>query len=310
MLISVSIVRGKDACIQYGIIVAKDITYQKALEHELKIQQANLISFDRKRTLNEMAVGLVHELGQPVTALTLQVDQLVKSLEENDKLLNPIQTQIDEMGNQLGKISGFIGRLRGYAQSVERVNRSSVDINCAVDAAIAMVEYKYKEAGIELIVEKASALPKVTAHQPELEQVLVNLLNNAREAYDSQDTNVRENPKQVRLVTTSESDKFLVICIYDLAGGIPLTLHKRIFDPFYSTKDAEMHTGTGLFTARNNINSLGGDISVQRFQDVGSLFVIRIPFPEQEERKQLINLIEMLHHPYLINHMSKQLQKN
>jgi len=205
------------------------------------------------------------------------------------------------MKSQLVKVSGFVERLRNYARSIDTVNQNSVDVNRVVDAAVAMVEYRYRDAGIELIVEKADPLAKVTANQPELEHALVNVLNNAREAYEEAGKLNDSVPKKVRLVTSTDEHNSIVICVYDQAGGISTSLQKRIFEPYFYTRDSAKHTGIGLSAARSSINSLGGDISVQTIKESGSLFIIRIPITEIEERKQLINLIEMLHQPYKIN---------
>lgn len=306
VLISLSLVRGKDGAIQYGILMAKDISYRKYLERELQLQQTFLISYDRMRTLNEMSIGLVHELGQPVTTLMLQIDQLMGSLSRSAEISDPVNAQFAGMKDQMTKISGFVERLRNYAQSVGNAKHSPMDMNTVVDAAVAMVEYKYRDARVDLIVEKSPDLPDVTANRPELEHVLVSLLNNARESYVENQDAAHEGPRQVRISTSIEGNNSIAVCIYDHAGGIPQNLSRRIFEPYFTTRDSELHTGTGLSTARSIVNSLGGDISMQPLADTGSVFIIRIPLTEMEERKQLIGLIEMLHNPHTINPESKR----
>ncbi len=285
VLINFSVIPDGTGQVNYIIVTAKEIGYRKSLEKELKNRQALSVSFDRLKALGEMSVGLVHTLGQPVTSMELRLDY-VSNLTDVSK----IQTQIAELRKDIGKVSGIVEKVRSYAQVMAHKENRSIDINKALQEVLLILEYDLRAAGVTVEQKLTDDLPPIEANEPELEQVFMNILTNAEQAFKVNDI---DQHRVVTISTTSEENKWLQIAIEDNAGGISESVAASIFEPFFSTWDKRQHAGTGLSVARSILSSLGGDINYEGL-DKGSSFILRIPIVQQEERTQLFNLIELL----------------
>lgn len=285
ILINFSIIPDGSGELNYIIVTAKEIAYRKSLEKELKSRQALSVSFDRLKALGEMSVGLVHTLGQPVTSMELRIDHM-SNLQDIDK----IQLQVAELQKDISKISGIVEKVRSYAQVMADKQNKALDINKTLASVMQILEYDIRAAQIVVDLDLTENLPPVEANEPELEQVFMNLLTNAQQAFE---VNGITQERQVHIRTISVENKWIQVSIEDNAGGIPELIVPHIFEPFFSTWEKGRHAGTGLSVARSILTSLGGDVSCHRVK-AGSNFELRIPIAQREERTQLFNLIELL----------------
>ncbi len=285
VLINFSIIPDANGKLNYIIVTAKEIAYRKSLEKELKNRQALSVSFDRLKALGEMSVGLVHTLGQPVTSIELRLDYLSQL-----KDLDTIQNQVTELRKDIGKLSGIVEKVRSYAQVMADKQNTSININKTLQSILQILEYDIRAAQIVIDLDMADELPPIEANAPELEQVFINLLTNAEQAFE---VNGIDTNRSVRIATNSVDNKWIKVSIQDNAGGIPEKTVPEIFEPFFSTWDKGRHAGTGLSVARSILTSLGGDINYMPIEG-GSSFEMRIPIAQTEERAQLFNLIELL----------------
>ncbi len=285
VLLNVSSIPDSKGEPKYYIVTAKEITYQKTLENELRGRQALSSSYDRLKALGEMSVGLVHSLGQPVTSLGLRLDQMSKL-----KSSGVVQKHVNELRKDVNRISGTINKIRNYALAMSEKQKSSVDLNQILRSALQILEYEYSGVGINVVVNYCDDLPHIDANEPELEQALINILMNAAHAF--RENNISGN-REVTISSEAVENKWVSIQISDNAGGIPNSIVPKIFEPFFTTWDRDHHSGTGLSVSRNLLTSLGGDLIFKPQRD-GSRFVVRIPISQSEERTQLVNLIELL----------------
>jgi len=155
-----------------------------------------------------------------------------------------------------------------------------------------------EERGIKLTINKGKSIPYVVENAISIEQVLVNLLTNARDAFDEFEKNDRypeDLQKEIIIKTKSIGKKWVEINIIDNAGGIDEQVIERIFEPFFTTKESGHNTGVGLTISKSIITLMGGDINVKVKNGKGSTFTIRIPISRKDERDQLLTLIEMVH---------------
>jgi len=285
ILINFSVIPDAMGKLNYIIVTAKEIAYRKSLEKELKNHQALSVSYDRLKTLGEMSVGLVHTLGQPVTSIELRLEHM-SQIKDPDKL----QLQITELRKDIGRISGIVEKVRSYAQVMTQKQNQQIDINQTLKSVLQILEYDIRAAKIEVELDLADHFPLIEGNEPELEQVFMNLLTNSEQAFQVQGTAAT---RRINITTRAKTDKWIEISIEDNAGGIDESVSPHIFESFFSTWDKDKHAGTGLSVARSILSSLGGDLSFCPIA-AGSLFELRIPIIQTEERTQLINLIELL----------------
>lgn len=289
-LLNFSVIPNLNGSPEYLIITIKELSYHKALEREVKQQQALSVSHDRLRALGEMSVGLAHELGQPLAAVELLLECMQRMLPAEETESEDMRAQIKKIQAEMARVTGIVNRIRSFAQHNSDLRPKVVNINEAIYSAFKLLEYEFSDVGVHVELDLEEKLPPISTTQPLLEQVIVNLLINTMDAYALSE-------RQRRLVTVRSSqvrERWLEIRVEDEAGGIDPSIAKRVFEPFFSTRDPDEHSGTGLSVARNIVQSLGGDLSLE-VRDSGSSFRIRIPIPAHEERTQLYNLIELLH---------------
>ncbi len=279
--------------IRYIVATARDISNRQTLEKELRLQQAMSVSHDRLRALGELAVGLVHELTQPLLALKLRVEML----SEKDELkTEPFQETVPEMLGLVDRMTSTIQTIRSFASQAEDQTISMININECLDKALSLVNYEFVKRNISVEINKGSNLPYFVGNSLLVQQVFVNILTNARDAFDmpvTDDENVDEKPEIV-LETRSHEGKWLEISFKDNAGGIEPHNVNRVFEPFFTTRRPDQNSGVGLSFAKSIITSLGGDIRLKVDEGKGSTFTVRIPVVLEEESDQLRNLIEML----------------
>ncbi len=285
VLINFSVIPDATGQLNYIIVTAKEIGYRRSLEKELRNRQALSVSFDRLKSLGEMSVGLVHTLGQPVTSMGLRLDYMSRM-----NNLDHIQGQVSELRTDLAQLSRIVDKVRSYAQSMANKQNKPIEINRAIHSVLSVLEYDLKAAGVSIHLDLAESMPLIAANEPELEQVIMNLLANASQAFISNETGGDRN---VTVTTKAVQNKWIQVGILDNAGGIPETVAPQIFEPFFSTWEETRHAGTGLSVARSIVSSLGGDLNYRPGEE-GSNFEFRIPIIAQEERTQLFNLIELL----------------
>ncbi|NOZ08278.1 MAG: PAS domain-containing protein [FCB group bacterium] len=297
VILNFNIIPHGDDEIGYFIVTAKDISSRQYIEKELKEQQALSVSAERLRALGELSVGLVHELSQPLAAMKLRVGYLKSVIRKRAGDNRDLEKSFQEMSELIDRMSLTIHNTRAFANQTETTSASILNINDCVENAFNLVKYEIRKRNIKVNFQKGQELPAIYGNPILIEQVLVNLLTNARDAFDHRSKltpGVEIEPPQITIVTRDADQKWVEIEVEDNAGGITPEILGKIFNPFFTTKRPEVHSGVGLTISKRIINSFGGDLAVSVRPGTGSIFKVRIPVSEKEESKQLFNLIEML----------------
>ncbi len=283
--------------IGYFIVTAKDISSRQYIEKEIKEQQAISVSAERLRALGELSVGLVHEISQPLAALKLRLGYLKSCVKKKGPEPHILDKSIEEMSELVDRMALTIHNTRSFANQAETTSTSIVYVNDCFEKAFSLVNYEIKKGNISVSTEMGKDLPIIYANPILIEQVLVNLLTNAKDAFIQRDGDQGLEDEELREISIRTMDvdgKWIVIEVEDNAGGIEKGNIGKIFNPFFTTKRPEVHSGVGLNISKKIINSFGGDIGVTVRPGMGCIFTVRIPVTEKEESKQLFNLIEML----------------
>ena len=150
-----------------------------------------------------------------------------------------------------------------------------VQLNEMIEEIVALSSQRAKYSNVTINTDIQKDLPNVRVSQTELQQVLLNLVNNAVDAME-------KTGGTLNISSRSEGDHVLVK-VADDGPGIPEANIKRIFDPFFTTKPVGKGTGLGLSICYGIIKKLGGEIIVHSVMDVGTTFDVKIPLPVDEE---------------------------
>lgn len=233
------------------------------------------IAAGRLATLGEMATGLAHELSQPLTSMSMAAENAIRSL-RRDKTEGVIE-RLERVPVQAQRALVIIDHLRLFGRQ-ETDGRTPLRLDTVLEGAMVLVEGALRNAAIELTLDIPSDLPLVMGNQVLLEQVVMNLLLNARDALAGQ----RERPRAVR-ITVGRFEGRVELRLADTGPGIPEAVLPRLFEPFFTTKPAGEGTGLGLSICHGIIQSLGGTITAGNTGN-GAVFTITLPAVPHDAR--------------------------
>ncbi len=229
--------------------------------------QQQIVRAERLATLGELAAGVVHELNNPLTSITVYAEYLVRKLESQGTDSADIE-KLRRIGASAQRILRFSRDLVQYARPSGK-QTESVDLAGVVRQSVSICEHLVERGGVSLGVEVDPELPVVQAVGGQLEQVLINLITNAVHAV--------ENGGKVVVRATTDGPGSVLIEVSDSGPGVPEADRDRIFEPFFTTKPDGKGTGLGLPIVRNIVDQHRGQISVTRSDLGGAAFRVVIP---------------------------------
>jgi PAS domain S-box-containing protein len=228
--------------------------------------QAKAEATGRLAVLGEMATGLAHELNQPLAVMALAAENATRLLArpDPDSARRAIE-RLDRIGVQARRAREIVDHLRIFGR-VEDGDAAVVALRDAVEGSLLLCGGLLRSAGIEVVTRLPVDLPPVVARAVPLEQTIVNLLMNARDAIVSTGRGLG----RIELTATTDRQE-VVLRVVDDGIGVPEAVLLRVFEPFFTTKEPGKGTGLGLSLAHATMRSFGGRIAV-RNGDVGAVF--------------------------------------
>jgi PAS domain S-box-containing protein len=240
----------------------------EASEARLKQHENELARVTRITLMGEMASGIAHEINQPLSAIMSYCQASLSLLEEDEPDLALISQAIQSAVTQADRAGKIVRRLREFV-SKKQLRHAPIDVNHAATNALTLAEYDLQIQGISVDYHPGTHLPLVYADTIQLEQVVLNLVRNALDAMQGQQT-----PPTLQ-VETSFNARRVCIKVADNGPGIPDDKIDSIFAPFFSTKSTGM--GLGLTICQTIIESFGGNISAHNRSAGGAEFVVELP---------------------------------
>lgn len=237
---------------------------------------ARMQQIERLATLGEVASGIAHEMNQPLAIIATAAENALRIGKRSGDLNPLIQKKLQRIMDQAHRVGIVIDHIRLVARSETTVSGQS-DLAEIVQSVMILVQYRLQSVGANLVVDLPPDLPKLDVAAVPLEQVFVNLVINACDAY-SDLPKTAEGPNDGRPVriTADASEAIVRIKVIDQAGGIPPAVIKRVFDPFFTTKPPGKGTGVGLAICLASIIEMGGTMSVHN-ENGGATFEIQLP---------------------------------
>ncbi len=275
----VIILAGGGLVVLMAFLLASGQARQLVLSEREKRQLGNqLIMAGKFAELGEMSVGIAHEINNPLQVMkaeqTLMTDLLgeVESVEGVDKTsVGMIRDSIRQLGIQIDRCKQITQGLLSFARKNDAVLKT-IDLASFIPEVLRMVEQKARLEGVRIQCDVDAELPELSSDPSQLQQVMLNLLNNALYALRK-----RENG-EIRITATRE-DGSANIAVADNGCGIDSKIMDKIFLPFFTTKPVGQGTGLGLSTIYGIVERLGGQILVKSEEDVGTVFTVRLPLP-------------------------------
>jgi PAS domain S-box-containing protein len=230
---------------------------------DLRRTQEQLLQSEKMSAVGQLISGVAHELNNPLTAI-LGYTQLL----ESEKLEPRVEEFIQKLRKQAQRTQRIVQNLLSFARQ-HKPKRVHVDLRSVLEDTIALRDYDMKVNNIAVERDFEPVLPSVVADPHQLEQVYLNIINNAADAMMD---GGRGGRLRVSIFTENGS---VVTAFHDSGPGIYDTKH--VFDPFYTTKGVGKGTGLGLSICYGIVKEHGGEISAQNHVSGGALLQVRLP---------------------------------
>ncbi len=248
-----------------GIVMAmQDVTeFFRARQAVAKAEQTQKLE-----ALGQLVSGVAHELNNPLSAV-IAYAQLVLT---NPELPLDERQSVDTILAESRRAAKIVSNLLTFARQ-HQVERSLVDINTVVRDTVALRRYTLTGYNIELIVDLQASLPLLWVDNFQIQQVLLNLINNAEQALQ------KWEGRRLLRITTQRDDDSVLVTVTDSGPGMPSSVIDQIFNPFFTTKEVGHGTGLGLAISDGIVREHGGRIRVESTPDSGATFIVKLPLP-------------------------------
>lgn len=243
-----------------------------ALEHERAVLNEHLLEAGKLSALGEMAAGIAHEINNPVAIMMEEagwIDDVLMDMPK-DGNTEEVAVSVAKIRTQGARCRAITHKLLGFARKSDDPDQP-VDIGALLREMVALAHEKARNAGVSISVDIAPDLAPVIATPSVLQQVFLNVFNNAVDAMENTGGSLRVQAQ------AGEEAHSIHIAVADTGPGIPPKVLKRIFDPFFTTKPAGKGTGLGLSICYNIVQGLGGHIRVDSAEGQGTTIHIILP---------------------------------
>ncbi len=269
--LSTTLIQGKGGESIAFMIVVHDITHRKKLERQM-------IHNDRMTTLGEMATGIAHEINQPLNTLSILFDNMLLAATREDSLPKSyLEKKTQKIYDSIFRIKNIIDHVRVFSRSQDDAISTPFDVNESISNAISMISEQFRNKMIELKVNKDDSLPPVYGNTYQFEQVILNLLNNSKDAIEELASPPGDTIDKKISINTYLFGKQIIIEVKDNGMGIKPEELEKIMLPFYTTKEAGKGTGLGLSISFGIIKEMKGEISFQSELKKGTKVIIKLP---------------------------------
>lgn len=261
-----------------GTVVHERGLFKEALtlsQEQLSLSQSMLLHASRVAVVSEMAQALAHELNQPLSAIKIYMRTLQRVLARDTPDRAKAQELFDETVIQVDHAASLIRRTRNFLRRGERRTRKA-NLRHIIQTSLALMEAEMRAGAIHVSLDLPRVMPPVLASEIQIEQVMINLLRNAKDAVMAKEKSGRSI---VILVTHDDPQRRIKVSIGDSGSGVPGELRDRLFEPFATTKEDGL--GLGLALCRSIISAHGGEIGLDesRREMTWFFFTLRVYQP-------------------------------
>ncbi len=271
--ISGSVVDDANSAQPYAVITVQDITDRKKLEDQKLVIEAKLRNQQKLESIGTLAGGVAHEINNPINGV-INYGQLILDCEPHDEIKQYAQEIIKESD----RISAIVSNLLQFSRQETRM-ASPCRINDVINDTIMLTKTLIKDDQIDLDIDIAENLPDVRCISQQIQQVIMNLLTNARDELNEKYKGYHEN-KRIYLICSElikNEQKWVRVCVKDNGRGIPEDVQSKIFDPFFTTKGRYRGTGLGLAISYGIVKDHLGELSFKTKQGEGTEFFLDLP---------------------------------
>lgn len=254
---------------------------------ELKYAQSQAVQSAKLASIGELAAGVVHELNQPLMVIRGYTQTLLRHPGDDPALVKSLKL----IEKNTGRMTNIINHLRIFSRQSESEFKP-VDLNRIIDDAFLMVGEQLRLHNIQIEKNLSSAVPRIKGDANKLEQVILNLITNARDAIEErrkkegnphpEDYEKTRDKLEIMTRMPQTDEPVVEVLVKDTGSGIPEEMQDKIFDPFFTSKEVGKGTGLGLSISYGIIREHHAEIAVAETGPQGSTFRIKFPLEQPE----------------------------
>lgn len=264
------------ALFTFFLLVSKDTKRQLALQtahlnainKDFTASKSKLVQSNKLASLGEIATGIAHEINQPLQVICIHADLCAENLEKQNYRL--VEKSFRSILSQVERIENIVKQVGSFGRDSELDNYKKELPATIFDNVINIVINQYNQEGVELRQVLPPSLPPLLCNKIQIEQVLINLLINAKDA-------VEKSEEKIVFMKAYDNHGSLCIEVSDSGSGIELSKLDDIFTPFYTTKALGKGTGLGLSISYSIIHQHRGELHVSSEVGKGSTFTVTLP---------------------------------
>ncbi len=237
----------------------------RQLNQDLVETQLRLTQYERTAMAGQMAATFAHEIGSPLSAISTHLELMA----EDTAVPADSRRRLELIQEQVSRITGFVEELLTDTR-LSAAARAPVQLNKLLQQLLLFLEQHLEKCHVNVETRFSPDLPEIDANAQQLQQVFLNLLNNACDAMPAGGT--------VRVETSpydGADGKYVAVSVADSGIGIPEEKQERIFEPFFTTKNLRRGTGLGLSIAAKIVREHSGTIELESAPGKGAKFTLR-----------------------------------
>ena len=250
------------------------------VDMEKEIMNEQIVETGKLASVGELASGIAHEINNPVAIMVEEAGWIEDILEDEEfqesENLDEFKRALKQINTQGKRCKEITHKLLSFARKTDS-RIQDVRMNEMMEELVALSSQRARYANVTINTDFREDLPSVRLSQSELQQVFLNLINNALDSMGKDGGEIN--------ITSRVRGNNIVIGIDDNGQGIAAANLNRIFDPFYTTKPVGKGTGLGLSICYGIIKKLGGEIKVRSTKGTGTKFRVHMPISEERERE-------------------------
>jgi PAS domain S-box-containing protein len=254
--LSATLIQGSDGTPLSFMIIVRDISQRKKAE-------AQQLHADRMANLGEMASGIAHEINQPLNIISMVLDKILFNPSGSQKVdIEFIRKKFERIFENITRIRNIIDHIRAFSRNHDDYVLSVFNINEAVNNAVSMITEQFRHLGISLLLNLDEDLPEINGNTYKFEQVIVNLLVNAKDAVLEKKSLGGEYSGMKIEIRSFLSSNSIIVEVEDNGIGIRDEEISNVILPFYTTKGEGKGTGLGLSICYQIIKEMNGVIEI------------------------------------------------
>ena len=281
-----------------ALVDQKNDQMQNGLKREIEAKDVQLVQSEKLASIGEMTAGLIHEINQPLNFLKIMAQGIRRNVSKNRYKIEELPSDMKEVENYVTRLADLVNEMRKFSRKSDRHCREAISLIDPVESVIKLTGEQMRMHQITVATELDPNTGAVLAGINRMQQVLVNLSSNARDAIEGF---VVPGKGKLTFRVFQEANRG-IIEVEDNGGGIPEDVQARIFDPFFTTKAAEKGTGLGMGICKRIVEDFGGSLTFRSQMGMGTTFVISFPIvgaeadnkPKQSREEALAEVSALL----------------